>query len=266
MLGWLWTRDARFVAEQRLLQGGDKIGRDHRGQSPDQYRASWKPRKNSASAAGVDAARAPRSPGAGFRRQLHGWNDRRAIGTHAANDMATSCSPSAIVTASSSGHFGRGRHASSGLESRAIRLRRLRSPARTGATRQPADFAVNRFVLAWFAKASTSDSTASASLLRERAEGPRFNVAHFSASLPPRDRQVLRATRWASIIHCSVTRPERWRTPMARPTTSAIRLAGKLFIGLDAGSCNRKQVNPATHGKVIAAKLSELGVPRRRAR
>jgi thioredoxin-dependent peroxiredoxin len=36
------------------------------------------------------------------------------------------------------------------------------------------------------------------------------------------------------------------------------------FIGLDGRIMYiDKQVNPATHGKMIAAKLSELGVPRR---
>ena len=39
------------------------------------------------------------------------------------------------------------------------------------------------------------------------------------------------------------------------------------FIGLDGRILHiDKQVNPATHGKVIAAKLSELGVARRRSR
>jgi len=37
------------------------------------------------------------------------------------------------------------------------------------------------------------------------------------------------------------------------------------YIGLDGRILHiDKQVNPATHGKVIAAKLAELGVPRRR--
>ena len=36
------------------------------------------------------------------------------------------------------------------------------------------------------------------------------------------------------------------------------------FIGLDGRILYiDKQVNPATHGRVIAAKLAELGVPRR---
>lgn len=39
------------------------------------------------------------------------------------------------------------------------------------------------------------------------------------------------------------------------------------FIGLDGRIIHiDKQVNPATHGKVIAAKLAELGVPRRGSR
>ncbi len=39
------------------------------------------------------------------------------------------------------------------------------------------------------------------------------------------------------------------------------------FIGLDGRIMHiDKHVNPATQGKVIAAKLSELGVPRRRPR
>ena len=39
------------------------------------------------------------------------------------------------------------------------------------------------------------------------------------------------------------------------------------FIGLDGRIMHiDKRVNPATQGKVIAAKLSELGVPRRRPR
>ena len=39
------------------------------------------------------------------------------------------------------------------------------------------------------------------------------------------------------------------------------------FIGLDGRIMHiDKQVNPATHGRVIAAKLSELGVPRRKVR
>jgi thioredoxin-dependent peroxiredoxin len=39
------------------------------------------------------------------------------------------------------------------------------------------------------------------------------------------------------------------------------------FIGLDGRIMHiDKQVNPATHGKVIAAKLSELGVARRSGR
>ena len=39
------------------------------------------------------------------------------------------------------------------------------------------------------------------------------------------------------------------------------------FIGLDGRIMYiDKQVNPATHGKMIAAKLSELGVPRRKMR
>jgi peroxiredoxin Q/BCP len=39
------------------------------------------------------------------------------------------------------------------------------------------------------------------------------------------------------------------------------------FIGLDGRIMHvDKQVNPATHGKVIVAKLSELGVARRRGR
>ena len=39
------------------------------------------------------------------------------------------------------------------------------------------------------------------------------------------------------------------------------------FIGLDGRIMHiDKRVNPATQGKMIAAKLSELGVPRRKAR
>lgn len=39
------------------------------------------------------------------------------------------------------------------------------------------------------------------------------------------------------------------------------------YIGLDGRIMHiDKQVNPATHGKVIAAKLSELGVARRQVR
>ena len=39
------------------------------------------------------------------------------------------------------------------------------------------------------------------------------------------------------------------------------------YIGLDGRIMHiDKQVNPATHGRVIAAKLSELGVPRRKVR
>ena len=39
------------------------------------------------------------------------------------------------------------------------------------------------------------------------------------------------------------------------------------YIGLDGRIMHiDKQVNPATHGKVIASKLSELGVPRRKVR
>lgn len=39
------------------------------------------------------------------------------------------------------------------------------------------------------------------------------------------------------------------------------------FIGLDGRIIHiDRQVNPATHGKVIAAKLAELGVPRRGSR
>jgi peroxiredoxin Q/BCP len=39
------------------------------------------------------------------------------------------------------------------------------------------------------------------------------------------------------------------------------------FIGLDGRILHiDKQVNPATHGKVIAAKLAELGVARRGSR
>ena len=39
------------------------------------------------------------------------------------------------------------------------------------------------------------------------------------------------------------------------------------FIGLDGRIMDiDKQVNPASHGKVIVAKLSELGVARRRGR
>ena len=39
------------------------------------------------------------------------------------------------------------------------------------------------------------------------------------------------------------------------------------FIGLDGRIMYiDKQVNPAKHGQMIAAKLSELGVPRRRQR
>ena len=39
------------------------------------------------------------------------------------------------------------------------------------------------------------------------------------------------------------------------------------FIGLDGRILHiDRQVNPATHGKVIAAKLAELGVPRRGSR
>jgi thioredoxin-dependent peroxiredoxin len=39
------------------------------------------------------------------------------------------------------------------------------------------------------------------------------------------------------------------------------------FIGIDGRIMHiDKQVNPATQGKMIAAKLSELGVPRRRVR
>ncbi len=39
------------------------------------------------------------------------------------------------------------------------------------------------------------------------------------------------------------------------------------YIGLDGRILHiDKRVNPATHGKVIAAKLAELGVPRRGSR
>ena len=39
------------------------------------------------------------------------------------------------------------------------------------------------------------------------------------------------------------------------------------FIGLDGRIMHiDKRVNPATHGKVVAAKLSELGVARRKVR
>jgi thioredoxin-dependent peroxiredoxin len=39
------------------------------------------------------------------------------------------------------------------------------------------------------------------------------------------------------------------------------------YIGLDGRILHiDKRVNPVTHGKVIAAKLAELGVPRRRSR
>ena len=39
------------------------------------------------------------------------------------------------------------------------------------------------------------------------------------------------------------------------------------FIGLDGRIMHiDRQVNPATHGKVVAARLSELGVPRRKIR
>ena len=39
------------------------------------------------------------------------------------------------------------------------------------------------------------------------------------------------------------------------------------FIGLDGRIMHiDKRVNPATQGKIIAAKLSELGVPRRKVR
>jgi thioredoxin-dependent peroxiredoxin len=122
-------------------------------------------------------------------------------------------------------------------------------------------------VLAWFAKAFTSGWTAECKSLRESGDAIReFNVAHFAISVdtPETNKAFAQSlgvdypllsdpTKQVATAYGVVDEDQ----PFASRWTFYIGSDGRILY-ID------KKVSPAAHGKNVAAKLAELGVPKRR--
>jgi peroxiredoxin Q/BCP len=142
-------------------------------------------------------------------------------------------------------------------------------PGSDGVTYRLADYKGHKpVVLAWFAKAFTSGWTAECKSLRESGDQIRaFDVAYFAASVDPLETNKSFAktlgvdfpllsdpTRKVATAYGVVDEDQ----PFASRWTFYIGVDGRILY-ID------KQVNTSTHGKDVAARLAELGIPKRRA-
>src|SRR5262245_56522940 len=124
-------------------------------------------------------------------------------------------------------------------------------------------------VLAWFTKAYSDACTAECKSLRESGDEIRvFDAAYFALSVDPPDTNRAFA-RSLGLDYPLLSDP-------FRKTARAYGVADEdqpfasrwtFYIGVDGRILYiDKQVSPATHGRTVAAKLAELGIPKRRGR